>query len=72
MSPLMHQWQGNAVLGHVFPEMIDAIQCIRSEGIKTALLTNNWRFADGKTLIPVDIDLFDVVSFLPYFFVFYL
>lgn len=45
------------------PEMIDAIHCIRAEGIKTALLTNNWKKAGQReAMLPVDRQLFDVVS----------
>ena len=46
-----------------FPEMLEAIRCLRAYGLKTALLTNNW-FVDEnktKTLLPVDSSLFDVV-----------
>ncbi|XP_071848634.1 acyl-CoA dehydrogenase family member 10-like [Apostichopus japonicus] len=44
------------------PEMIDAIHCIRAEGIKTALLTNNWKKAGQReAMLPVDRQLFDVV-----------
>ncbi|ELU09435.1 hypothetical protein CAPTEDRAFT_175366 [Capitella teleta] len=58
----IYQNRKSATLAKVFPEMIDAIQCIRAEGIKTALLTNNWRFADGSTLSGrIDLDLFDVI-----------
>lgn len=42
------------------PEMIDAVQCLRAEGIKTALLTNNFYLPSGLYL-PVDTSLFDVV-----------
>ncbi|KAH9524271.1 Acyl-CoA dehydrogenase member 10, partial [Bulinus truncatus] len=46
-----------------FPVMIDAIQCIKGEGMKTALLTNNWFLDDQKTqtLCPLDKSLFDVI-----------
>ncbi|KAK3799257.1 hypothetical protein RRG08_054383 [Elysia crispata] len=46
-----------------FPEMLEAIQCVRSYGLKTALLTNNWFVDENKTetLLPVDTSLFDVV-----------
>ena len=48
------------------PEMLDAVRCIRAEGIKTALLTNNWKWDDSpKTLLPVDTSLFDVVCNVP-------
>lgn len=46
------------------PVVIDAIKCVRAEGLKTALLTNNW-FIDeqkAKTVLPVDKSLFDVVG----------
>ena len=46
----------------VLPEMLDAIQCVRAEGIKTALLTNNWLSDASETHRPVDANLFDVVS----------
>ena len=48
-----------------YPEMLDAIQCIRAEGIKTALLTNNWMFYPHNSCPPVDYvrDFFDVVSY---------
>ena len=48
----------------IFPEMIDALHCIRAEGIKTALLTNNQFVSPGISACPVDRSLFDVVSFL--------
>ena len=44
------------------PEMLDAVSCLRQYGYKTALLTNNWKSASGKTLLPFDKELFDVVS----------
>ncbi|XP_022085749.1 acyl-CoA dehydrogenase family member 10-like isoform X2 [Acanthaster planci] len=44
------------------PEMVDAIRCIRAEGLKTAILTNNWKHEGSVTsLFPVDKDLFDAV-----------
>ena len=46
----------------IFPEMEDAIKCIRAQGIKTALLTNNWLREPGVGYSPVDKSLFDVVS----------
>uniref|UniRef100_A0A2C9JVY2 Acyl-CoA dehydrogenase family member 11 n=1 Tax=Biomphalaria glabrata TaxID=6526 RepID=A0A2C9JVY2_BIOGL len=50
-------------IGSPFPVMIDAIQCVKGEGIKTALLTNNWFLDDRKTqtLCPLDTNLFDVI-----------
>ncbi|XP_002739682.1 acyl-CoA dehydrogenase family member 10-like [Saccoglossus kowalevskii] len=44
-----------------FPEVLEAIECIRAEGMKTALLTNNWCYPDGSTIRPVDTKYFDVV-----------
>jgi len=44
-----------------YPEMIDALRCLRAEGIKTALLTNNFNLPNG-TYIPLDTSLFDIVS----------
>lgn len=43
------------------PEVITAIQCIRAEGLKTALITNNWLMDNGKSFCPVDGRHFDVV-----------
>ena len=46
-----------------FPQMIDAVKCVKAEGLKTALLTNNWFNAGNhKTFIPIDLSLFDVVG----------
>lgn len=43
------------------PDVLTAIQCIRAEGLKTALITNNWWLEKGKTFCPVDKKYFDVV-----------
>ncbi|XP_038061389.1 acyl-CoA dehydrogenase family member 10-like isoform X2 [Patiria miniata] len=44
------------------PEMVTAVQCIRAEGLKTAILTNNWKHDGSVTsLFPVEKHLFDVV-----------
>ncbi|XP_014664040.1 PREDICTED: acyl-CoA dehydrogenase family member 10-like isoform X2 [Priapulus caudatus] len=45
-----------------YPQIIDAIQCIRAEGLKTALLTNNWFIRGKESFCPVDMSLFDVVE----------
>lgn len=45
-----------------YPEVLTAIQCIRAEGLKTALVTNNWLMENGKSFCPVDVKHFDVVS----------
>ena len=44
-----------------YPEMIDAVQCLRAEGIKTAVLTNNWFLSKNQSLLPLDRSLFNVV-----------
>ncbi|XP_076106919.1 acyl-CoA dehydrogenase family member 10-like isoform X2 [Mytilus galloprovincialis] len=33
----------HAALINPFPQIIDAIKCIREEGMKTAIITNNWK-----------------------------
>ena len=46
-----------------FPEMIDAVQCVRSEGLKTAVLSNFWRYEDQQlSPLPINRNLFDVVG----------
>ncbi|CAH1802395.1 unnamed protein product [Owenia fusiformis] len=47
--------------GAPIPAMVDAINCINAEGVKTALLTNNWKINDTKSHCPVDKDMFNVV-----------
>ncbi len=44
--------------------MLDAAACIREEGIKTAVLTNNFWLDKSRTksALPVDHSQFDVVS----------
>jgi hypothetical protein len=44
-----------------YPEILDAIKVIRAQGLKTALVTNNWFMRNGKTFMPVDCKHFDVV-----------
>lgn len=50
-------------MGSPYPQMIDAVQCVRSEGLKTALLTNNWHWPgkDSSNSLPLDRSLFDVI-----------
>ena len=45
-----------------YPEVLTAIQCIKAEGLKTALVTNNWLMEEEKSFCPVDVIHFDVVS----------
>ncbi|XP_015221642.2 acyl-CoA dehydrogenase family member 10 isoform X1 [Lepisosteus oculatus] len=50
--------------GHMaqqLPAMTEAIQCIRAEGLKTAVLSNNFFLHDGQTFLPVDRSQFSVV-----------
>ena len=45
----------------ICPEMMDTVQCLRAEGIKTAVLTNNWFLSESESLFPLDRSLFNVV-----------
>lgn len=42
--------------------MAEAAQCIRAEGLKTALLSHNLCLGDGERFLPLDQQHFDVVS----------
>lgn len=44
------------------PTMAEAVQCIRAEGLKTALLSNSFRLSNGESFLPLDQQHFDVVS----------
>lgn len=45
-----------------YPQIVDAIKCVRAEGMKTAMITNNWKKpGDSSGLMPLDKSLFDVV-----------
>lgn len=44
------------------PTMAEAVQCIRAEGLKTALLSNSFRLSNGESFLPLDPQHFDVVS----------
>ena len=60
MSGLMPGFNKHAVIP--FPQMIDAVKSVRAEGMKTALLTNNWFNLNSKqSYIPLDLSMFDVV-----------
>ncbi|KAG7318447.1 hypothetical protein KOW79_018202 [Hemibagrus wyckioides] len=41
--------------------MIDAVQRARAEGFKTAVLSNNFLMPGGKSYLPLDTSLFDVI-----------
>ncbi|XP_065595328.1 acyl-CoA dehydrogenase family member 10 [Cyrtonyx montezumae] len=43
------------------PIMAEAVQCIRAEGIKTALLSNSFRLPNGESFLPLDPKHFDVI-----------
>ncbi|XP_068101616.1 acyl-CoA dehydrogenase family member 10 isoform X2 [Hyperolius riggenbachi] len=43
------------------PEMTEAIQCIRAEGLKTAVLSNNFFLHNGESFLPIDRSQFDVI-----------
>ncbi|NWZ66813.1 ACD10 dehydrogenase, partial [Acrocephalus arundinaceus] len=43
------------------PIMAEAAQCIRAEGLKTALLSHNLCLGDGERFLPLDQQHFDVV-----------
>jgi len=47
-----------------YPQMVDAIRCLRADGIKTALLTNNSELPGRTPYLPIHDKLFDVVSHL--------
>ena len=47
-----------------YPEMLSAIKQLKEKGFKTALLTNNFIDSSGKSLLPLEKELFDVVSIL--------
>ncbi|XP_005403227.1 PREDICTED: acyl-CoA dehydrogenase family member 10 isoform X1 [Chinchilla lanigera] len=44
-----------------FPVMTEAISQIRAKGFQTAVLTNNFYLASGKSFLPLDRSQFDVV-----------
>ncbi|XP_009878664.1 PREDICTED: acyl-CoA dehydrogenase family member 10 [Charadrius vociferus] len=43
------------------PIMAEAVQCIRAEGLKTALLSNNFCLLNGESFLPLDRKHFDVM-----------
>lgn len=48
-------------MSHPIKEVLEAIACLKQQGFKTALLTNNWKNSDGSTLLPFDTKDFDVI-----------
>jgi acyl-CoA dehydrogenase family protein 10 len=63
---MTHLAEALGELGHheAYPVMVDAVRCVQAEGLKTALLTNNWFTDEQKSasLLPVDTSIFDVVN----------
>ncbi|XP_075424290.1 acyl-CoA dehydrogenase family member 10 isoform X2 [Ascaphus truei] len=50
--------------GHMtkqLPDMTEAIQCVKSEGLKTAVLSNNFFLRSGDSFLPLDRSQFDVI-----------
>ncbi|NXG90959.1 ACD10 dehydrogenase, partial [Stercorarius parasiticus] len=43
------------------PIMAEAVQCIRAEGLKTALLSNSFSLLNGESFLPLDQKHFDVM-----------
>lgn len=62
VSHLVELLTANPDTIYIYPEMKDAIECLRAEGIKTALLTNNYLRSPSATYCPIDKSLFDVVN----------
>lgn len=59
---------------HPYPDMIEAVKTLKSSGLKTALLTNNWYMNEdeklqARTSLPLATDMFDVVSACMSYFV---
>ncbi|CAC5387428.1 ACAD10 [Mytilus coruscus] len=52
----------HAALINPFPQIIDAIKCIREEGMKTAIITNNWKHPGNDSGMLTNLKpLFDVI-----------
>lgn len=62
MSEFAHHFIEMLSRVSVYPEMVCAIRCLRADGIKTALLTNNFNLAIRRHMSLLDASLFDVVS----------
>nr|XP_009675604.1 PREDICTED: acyl-CoA dehydrogenase family member 10 isoform X2 [Struthio camelus australis] len=43
------------------PIMAEAVRCIRAEGLKTAVLSNNFCLLNGQSFLPLDRKQFDVI-----------
>ncbi|XP_078523564.1 acyl-CoA dehydrogenase family member 10 [Lissotriton helveticus] len=41
--------------------MMEAVKCIRAEGLQTAVLSNNFYLHNGESFLPLDQDQFDVI-----------
>ena len=69
MTPFWYQINHYFETAAPFQDMLNAVSCVRAEGIKTALLTNNWKFFPHDCCPPVEKirNYFDVVSFRFFF-----
>ncbi|XP_063310318.1 acyl-CoA dehydrogenase family member 10 [Pelobates fuscus] len=60
----VHSFLSDLTSNHMvkqLPCMTEAIKCIRSEGLKTAVLSNNFFLHNGESFLPIDRSQFDVV-----------
>ncbi len=64
---ILSRWNDSHNVIEPYPNMIDAIKCIRAEGVKTALLTNNYFIDGSKSFMPLEKDLFNVVRYFIFF-----
>ncbi|XP_036382649.1 acyl-CoA dehydrogenase family member 10-like isoform X1 [Megalops cyprinoides] len=51
----------SGIMAQPLPAMVEAVQCLRAEGLKTAVLSNNFFLQGGATYLPLDRSLFDVI-----------
>jgi len=61
MSDFANQFIAMLSTVSIYPEMLCAIRCLRADGIKTALLTNNFNLSIRYHMSLLDASLFDVV-----------
>ncbi|XP_049326480.1 acyl-CoA dehydrogenase family member 10 isoform X2 [Astyanax mexicanus] len=56
-----HSALTSASMAQPLSVMLEAVQCVRAEGLKTAVLSNNFLLPGGKSYMPMDPSLFDVI-----------
>ncbi|XP_066510263.1 acyl-CoA dehydrogenase family member 10-like [Hoplias malabaricus] len=56
-----HSALSSASMSRPVAVMMEAVKCARTEGLKTAVLSNNFLLPEGKTYMPLDTFLFDVI-----------